>query len=368
MLKLLHTSDLQLDSPFEFLADKGRLYRQQLLQTFKKIVELAGSGKYDMLLIAGDLFNDNRPSHVTVNSVIQLLTDIHIPVCILPGNHDCYEKTSIYRKVSFPPNVRILSETPAYLDFPDLDLMIAGNAILTRHGQRSSIAGIVRQGNRHWFVVLAHGNVQIPGIVRTAERPIELSEIADCGADYVALGDWHTFRDYSQGHVKAFYSGCPEPTALDQNGSGFVASITLSERGVEVQPIKVGTIECDHLTVDVTGLSEQEVLEMIQARAKSILMLDVTLTGLASIEQRLDPTELEEAAADGFYFLRVSNQSQLKIAEINPKNYPEVQVIGQYVRLLSERIRVATDEKEIRIAEQALQLGIAMLQGDSVLK
>jgi hypothetical protein len=36
--------------------------------------------------------------------------------------------------------------------------------------------------------------------------------------------------------------------------------------------------------------------------------------------------------------------------------------------MLSEKIRTATDEKEKRIAEQALQLGIALLQGDSVLK
>ncbi len=368
MLKLLHTSDLQLDAPFEFLAQKGRLHRQHLLQTFKKIVELARSANYDMLLIAGDLFNDNRPSHATVNSVIQVLADIQIPVCILPGNHDCYEKTSVYRNASFPPNVQILSETPSYFDFPDLDLTIAGNAILTRHGQKSSLEGITRRGDRRWFVVLAHGNLQIPSVVKSTERPIQPNEIEACGADYVALGDWHTFRDYSQSRVKAFYSGGPEPTALDQNGSGFVASIALSERGVEVQPIRVGTVESNQLTLDVTGLSEPEVLEKIKARAKSTLMLNVTLAGMVSIGQRLDPTELEEAAAEGFYLLRVSDQSQLEIAKIDPSNYPEVQVIGQYVRMLSEKIRTAADEKEKRIAEQALQLGIALLQGDSVLK
>ena len=346
MLKLLHTSDLQLDAPFEFLAQKGRLHRQLPVTDLQEIAELAGSGNYDMLLIAGDLFNDNRPSHVTVNSVIQMLADVHIPVCILPGNHDCYEKTSVYRKASFPPNVQILSETPSYLDFPDLDLTIAGNTILTRHGQKSSLEGITRKGNRRWFVVLAHGNLQIPGLVKRPRDRFNRTKSRHAEQTMFALGDWHTFRDYSQRRVKAFYSGGPEPTALDQNGSGFVASIALSERGVEVQPIRVGTVESDQLTLDVTGLSEQEVLEKIKARAKSTLMLNVTLTGMVSIGQRLDPTELEEAAAEAFYLLRVSDESQLEIAKIDPSNYPEVQVIGQYVRMLSEKLRTVVDEKK----------------------
>jgi len=167
MIKLLHTADVQLDAPFAFLGDKGEAHRQQLYDTFKKIVELARNEKYDILLIAGDLFNDNRPSRTTVNLVAQALSNLTIPVCILPGNHDCYDSSSIYRKVSFPPNVRILSESPTFLDFPELDLMVAGNALLSRHTQISILKGIVRRDERRWFIVMAHGNIQIPGFVKT---------------------------------------------------------------------------------------------------------------------------------------------------------------------------------------------------------
>ncbi|MEA3335483.1 MAG: hypothetical protein U9R25_06195 [Chloroflexota bacterium] len=62
MIKLLRTSDVQLDAPFTFLGERGARHRQQLRQTFARIVELAREDGCHMLLIAGDLFNDNHPS------------------------------------------------------------------------------------------------------------------------------------------------------------------------------------------------------------------------------------------------------------------------------------------------------------------
>jgi len=49
-----------------------------------------------------------------------------------------------------------------------------------------------------------------------------LREIANFGFDYLALGHWHSFQDFSQGNTKAFYCGSPEPISMDQKGSGYV--------------------------------------------------------------------------------------------------------------------------------------------------
>ena len=366
MIKFLHTSDLQLDAPFGFLGERGAAHRQRVRDTLNRIVDLAQRDSYHALLISGDLFNDNRPSRSTVSFVIQTLSKLTIPVCILPGNHDCYDKNSIYRKMEFPRNVHILSDVPSYLDLPELDLTVTGNALLTRHGHESSLKGISRKGDRQWFVVLAHGNVQIPGVVENAERPIQLHEIEACGADYVALGDWHKLADYSQGRVKAFYSGAPEPMALDQDGAGYVVGVTLSDKGVEVNPIHIGTVGVGRLNLDVTDLSEDAVLTQIKAKAGPTLMLDVTLSGLTSVGQVLDVDQVRDAAAKDFYYLRVSDQSHVELANIDPSEFPEIQVIGQYVRMLSQRISQANNERDRRIAERALQLGIALLRGESM--
>ena len=85
MIKIIHTSDVQLDAPFRFLGEKGAQHRRQLRETFGKIIDLANGGGYQLLLIAGDLFNDNRPGRDTVNFVIRKLSELSIPVCILPA-------------------------------------------------------------------------------------------------------------------------------------------------------------------------------------------------------------------------------------------------------------------------------------------
>lgn len=366
-LRLLHTSDLQLDAPFTFLGEKGATHRQQLRATFRQIAELARQGGYNLLLIAGDLFNDNRPSRTSLGLVQELLAALPIPVCILPGNHDCYDRGSVYRREAFPANVYILTETPSVVDFPELNLVVSGNAVLSRHSTNGGLRGINRHSDRRWHVAMAHGNVCVPGRIQDPERPILPEEIAACGADYVALGDWHAFARKSQPAVAAFYCGAPEPTSMDASGSGYVASITLSAQGVAVEPVRVGRTETGRMCVDVTGRSEREIIGLIRQRAKPSLMLDVVLRGLAAVDQVIDAERMGEEAAGGFYWLRVANQSHLELAHLDPADYPETHVIGQYVRMLTQRIQTASDEAARTRAERALQLGVALLRGQETL-
>jgi exonuclease SbcD len=366
-LRLLHTSDLQLDAPLVFLGDKGATHRQQLRTTFSRVAELARQGGYHLLLIAGDLFNSNRPSRASLGLVQDVLAALPIPVCILPGNHDCYDRGSVYRRETFPANVHILSETPSILDFPELDLVVSGNAILSRQSTVGCLHDLTRRGERRWHVVMAHGNVCIPGLVQDPLRPILSEEIAACGADYVALGDWHAFACYSQSKVAAYYSGAPEPTTFDASGSGYVASVTLGDEGVKVEPLRIGSAETDRLSLDVAGRSESEIIGLIRQRSKPSLMLNVVLRGLAAVDQLIDVERVSQESAGGFYWLRVANQSHLELARLDPADYPETHVIGQYVRILTHRIRTTSCDAERTRAERALQLGVALLRGKEVL-
>jgi hypothetical protein len=96
-------------------------------------------------------------------------------------------------------------------------------------------------------------------------------------------------------------------------------------------------------------------------------MLDVVLRGLAAVDQIIDSQRMTDEAASGFYWLRVVNQSHMELAKVDLADFPETQVIGQYVRLLSRRIESATTELERTRAERALQLGVALLRGKEVL-
>jgi len=365
MPRILHTSDIQLDAPFSFLGGKGQNHRRQLRETFKRILDLA-QDDFDLLLIAGDLFNNNRPHQETLDFVTYHLGRLDIPVCILPGNHDCYDEASVYRKAGFPENVTIFTDQPTIRKFPKLDLTVYGNPVLSGGSQLGPLRGLTPTTTTRWHVAMAHGNLVRPDIV-DPPRPILPDEIRASGMDYVAMGDWHAFSDYSQGNVKAFYSGAPEPTAMDQKGAGYVACVEIGESGVSVQKERVGSISTDEMSIDVSGRSMAQIVGQIEARADPQLMLRVTLGGLAELGAMLDTEKLELELVPHFYHIECSNQSHPQLATISQDDYPEELIIGKFVRLMQTRVKDAADGTQRRLAEQALQLGVALLEGKEVL-
>ena len=367
MVKLLHTSDIQLGATFDFLGEGGSRHRQQLRDTFTRIMELAVDDGYDVVLIAGDLFDSNQPSHATVEFVRRALGGLKIPVCILPGNHDCFDNRSVYRREKFGANVHVITESPTYLDFPELDLTIAGNPLLGRQDSLRVLRDIKRRAPHRWFVAMAHGSLQIPGVTEDTVRPIHAQDIVETGADYVALGDWHGFADYSRGAVKACYSGAPEPSASTQEGTGSIARVTLRDEGVRVEKVRVGRVTTKSVTIDVMGLAEADIVEQIHTYADPDCILSVHLAGMKAVEDYVDVSNIYATLASEFYGLRIEDSSTPSLATIDPSRYPETHVIGQYVRLLMEQIDRAQDERSRRIATHALQIGVALLQGKEVL-
>lgn len=363
-VKLLHTSDLQLDAPFTFLGEGGQRHRQQLLDTFSSIIEL--SEGVDLLLIAGDLFDSNRPLQSTIDLVTRALGKLSIPVCILPGNHDFYNEKSVYRRVVFPSNVTIFTDEISEKTFPDLDLTVYGNAITEKDSRDGPLKNIQANESQGWQIALAHGNLVV-GAAKNPLRPITLEEIATSGMDYIALGDWHGYSDYSQGKVKAVYSGSPEPMAFDQEGAGFVSQVTFADGRVEVEKLRVGRIHTRRVEVDVTGSNQAAVEELLLEHADPDQMLAVFLKGLHEIGTVIDPIVLEEKLSDRYYALRIQDQSHVQLQDRSLDEFPKEHVIGKFVDIMSQRINAAIDEAEISKLEHALQIGVALLQGKDVI-
>ena len=106
MLKILHTGDFHLDSPFTGVdLPTGERLRDELRKIFIDVVELAGG--HDLMLIAGDLFDCGYVSPETLTLVRDSLAAYGKPVVIAPGNHDPYSTGSIWTATAWPENVYI---------------------------------------------------------------------------------------------------------------------------------------------------------------------------------------------------------------------------------------------------------------------
>ena len=71
-LKFLHFSDLHLDSPFTSLGNNPKVRgqrRQDLLDTFDRIINLAQREAVDVILISGDLYEHNHVRESTIHYI-----------------------------------------------------------------------------------------------------------------------------------------------------------------------------------------------------------------------------------------------------------------------------------------------------------
>ncbi|MBQ8287456.1 MAG: metallophosphoesterase [Clostridia bacterium] len=90
MLKVIHTADIHLDSPFSLgNAETSALRREELREMFRRLCRYIGEQKADLVLIAGDLFDRKFVTKNTVDLVVRELAALpDVRFVITPGNHD----------------------------------------------------------------------------------------------------------------------------------------------------------------------------------------------------------------------------------------------------------------------------------------
>lgn len=367
-IKLLHTGDLHLDAPFIFLGEKGRDQRQQLLVTLDKIIEQAIVEKIDLVLIAGDLFDSNNPSYDTIDRVIssfKILEEANIPICLIPGCHDCYNSKSVYRLYSFEEavsNLTIFTDKITQKVFPGLDLTVHGQATFRSGAGQTLNENLTRNSNTKFHIALIHGTFGDPGNLK--EGSLATKQINENDMNYVAMGHSHSFARYSKNAMKAFFCGSPEMLSLEEENSGFVAMVTIHPSGeVDVQPKRVGRchFRTDEIKVDDITDADQ-ITEIIKNQVNPHQYLEVRLRGSCSFDLEIDPEKLERELEPYFFKLRLLDETKPKLEEIPVGSLPENTVIGQFVKMMRDELDGSVGEEK-KLAEEVLRLGVTLLRG-----
>ena len=390
MLKLLHASDIHIGAKFSSFGEKAATQRQALLDAFAKIIDLAISEKVQLLLIAGDLFDSNFPSYQSVSFVkdqLKKLDNAGIRAVILPGTHDCLSRDSIFKRENF---TGFIFDNPeeTQKEFPELDLTIFGKPNLSNKSPDSPLASLkdaARDSKSKYKIAMAHGSVQIEGKAAPDDLPISFQDIADSGMDYVALGHWHGAQDFSSGKVKAWYAGSPEITYQEDKGGlgqGYALIVEIGQNGTNVSPIKITDKEIKEINFDLqmfegnprTQRAEQSsydgreaLYQEIEKLANPNMILSVSLSGFADAENLFSFQKIEEDFQNKFFYIKVKNNLSLRLEDIDSRNYPEELILGQFVRVMQDKISKASSDEEKSILKDALQIGIAELEGKNVI-
>ena len=389
MLRLLHTADVHLGARHTDLGEQAAAQRERQFAAFRAAVDLAIAEKVDAFLIAGDLFDSNAQPRRSVERVaaeLKRLVEAKIRTVIIPGTHDVYDRSSIYRVHDVAALagsgedddlVTVLTPDKPSVHLAACDVIVHGPVFASKRAPHSPLRDLtVTAGNgATWHVGMVHGSLAIPDKTDRDEVVFTRDEVEATGLDYLALGHWHSAQKGKAGTTTWAYSGAPEPVAVTQDGAGKVLLIELNEAGgkrtVTIDARVVGRTRFEKLDIDASAVTDQPaVVAAIAARADPDLVLDARLTGVRPDELDLSTDEIEDQLKGSFLKLRVRDQS---MPALTHGNLPSPDTIpGAYIRNVEARIAEleadGTDPSAAEAAElrDVLRLGRLLLAGHEV--
>lgn len=299
-MKILHFSDLHLDTPFSWAPrDVARHWRQGLRNALSRILALAAEERVDAVFCGGDLYEHDRCSPDTAEFLRASFAEIDpIRVFLAPGNHDWLGPASIYGTTRWSPNVHLFRWSRLEAVALDGGLTLWGAAHERPAGTMNLLDGFrVDRGGIHLglFHASERGWLASQGQGKHPHAPFDEAEIEMSGLHHAFLGHYHRSREAP----RYTYPGNPCPLSFGEEGPrGPVVATIGSDGTVNRVWHDVGQVRVHDITVDVTGCASSEDL-----RRKVAAALDghsgvarVTVRGELEPDVPLDLAALAEAA------------------------------------------------------------------------
>ena len=294
-MKILHTADLQIGARFTRFGEKADVLRAARITTLKRILEIAREKDFDVILIAGDLFESNGIANSLVEEAFGILAaHPDIPIVILPGNHDPLDGPGciwLRKPFAHPPgHVTICtSRDPIELKAAVILPVPITQKVSTRDPSLPLVEASRGVAKGKFKIGMTHGSLAIEGKHQPNDHPIALDAATRAGLDYLAVGHWHKPQIYDEGRLAM--PGTPEPDDFNQN-SGTASLVEIAGSGVvpRITPIDSGTFVWRSATFDF--LNREPAADFINSGLADIetlpdhTVLRIELTGPVSGENR----------------------------------------------------------------------------------
>jgi len=240
--KFIHTADWHIGNSFSSFA---REMRQKLNRAIFRTVELIFmyAQKYEipLILCAGDAMDNGQTC--TKEDLLELFKIIRrysgIRVVMIAGNHDPLVAGNVYRRVekdNYPENLLLVSGDEV-IPYPEWNLEIYASSAREKNGKYNPLDWVKKEtqtpDSGKLRIGLCHGSIENEAFSGDA-FPVPPDFAVQRGLDYLALGDWHSFKKIN---TRTYYPGVPEPLQFDDDG--YPLEVTLRGPGAipNVEPI-----------------------------------------------------------------------------------------------------------------------------------
>ena len=325
-MKIIHTSDIHLDSPLttRLPSDKIRQRRRELLASFTRMIDEARAIGADAVIIAGDLFDSEHITKKALDTALDVIEKAkELTFFYLSGNHEKGALTSSGR--AMPKNLVTFGDDWTY--YTSAGVTIAGrNMLSTDMFTTLSLPADTKN------IVVLHGEARDGA---SSPEIIGLRDAAQKGIDYMALGHYHSYsRTEIDERGYAVYSGTPEGRGFDETGDKGYVILETSGKKIDSAFRKFARRRLHIVSVDITGiLRTSDIPDRVRTAVRDIPSEDIVrieLVGSYSPELWKDTERLSEIFFDQFYHFEVKDSSKIAI---NPDDYKFDKTLkGEFIR------------------------------------
>lgn len=257
----VHAADLHLDSPFRAVRADARLMALLQESTFRAlaaVVDLAVGQQAAFVVLAGDLFDAKDRSvraRLALRRELARLDAAGIRTFIVHGNHDPLGGEA---RIGLPPSVKVFGTEweEVLVELPSGDrCRVQGISYPQERVTENLSRRFLRQGPEFTVGVL-HANVGgDSGHANYA--PCSLTDLADRGLDYWALGHVHTRAEYplATGGV-AVFPGNPQGRHANETGERGCVLVRVDGGRCTRTFVAVDRVRWHRLAVDVSGCGD----------------------------------------------------------------------------------------------------------------
>lgn len=350
-MKILHTADWHLDTPFSgFSGEKRDFLRRELLKIPEKIVKLALREGCDLILIAGDVF-DGAYTADSLDAVRNALGNCKLPVFISPGNHDFCAPDSPWMAEHWPENVHIFTGGLESKTVPALDCRIYGAGYSSMDCE-PLLDNFRKEGEEKYQIGLIHGD---PTSLSSPYSPVTAAQVRTSGLDYLALGHIHKGGSFTAGQTLCAWPGCPMGRGYDELGEKGCYIVDLNTK--ELRFVAMDTPRFFDLEAE-TGESAAASLDALLPPVESADFYRVTLTG--SGEGSLEELTTRFAHIPNLE-LRDQRTEKMDIWAVAGEDTLE----GVYFQMLHQMLETS-DEREAAQIQLAAEISRKLLDGREV--
>lgn len=381
-VKFIHCADIHLDAPFREYGkgSYGDTRRRDIRDAFLNILKRVKTEKADFLLISGDLYEHGSVCKSTMEWLYMVLSEVGVPIVIIPGNHDPYILNSWYKNWEWPLNVSVLSPENPSLTLENFDVNIYGIGFSNFKEGKPDLSTVLPPKENFFNILMFHGTLDMD-FADNYYKPVTSKELESLGYDYYALGHFHNIRD-DYPLKNAYNPGSPEPLGFDETGvhGAFIVTANKAQNTTSLNVEKFDTaIRVYHdEDLNITGCKTLEEVKMrILGRLESLNRdRDITRINLKGrTELSLEADMLTSLFSEDWLYLKINDDTQ-KSFDIESLE-KDLSLKGAFVREMNARIQTVTNalkenpdnpelKKEEEILNLALNYGLEALQNGRI--